>query len=143
MNSRACGWSRRRRRERNGPCSSAAKQGAHGLPACLERGNARVALLPLREYPRPNGETGVAHTFLKPAEPAIGAVIAHRFEIIAIAGSGGMGTVYRARDRHTGDVVALKLLLARDINADIADRFLREARVLSELCHPGVVAYLA
>jgi len=68
-----------------------------------------------------------------------GEVVAGRFEIEWLAGTGGMGTVYRALDRRTGAHVALKLL--NDIGN--APRFLREAKVLSRLRHPGVVAHVA
>jgi serine/threonine protein kinase/tetratricopeptide (TPR) repeat protein len=71
-----------------------------------------------------------------------GARIAGRFVIVSHAGSGGMGTVYRALDEQTGGMVALKLLQRRD-DPEGAERFAREARVLSELQHPGIVAYLA
>jgi tetratricopeptide (TPR) repeat protein len=70
-----------------------------------------------------------------------GDVVAGRFEIEAIAGTGGMGTVYRARDRAAGERVALKTLSA--IGARDAARFAREASVLSDLVHPGIVRYIA
>jgi hypothetical protein len=69
-----------------------------------------------------------------------GDVVAERFEIQALAGSGGMGFVYRARDRATGELVALKML--RGERATDADRFAREALLLSGLRHPGIVRYL-
>jgi tetratricopeptide (TPR) repeat protein len=69
-----------------------------------------------------------------------GTRVADRFEIIAQAGAGGMGEVYRAMDTITGEQVALKLL--RDASAH-GDRFAREARVLAELNHPAVVRYIA
>jgi hypothetical protein len=53
-----------------------------------------------------------------------------------------MGAVYRARDEQTGGTVALKLLQHGE-SPEMAERFAREARVLSELHHPGIVAYLA
>jgi serine/threonine protein kinase/energy-coupling factor transporter ATP-binding protein EcfA2 len=73
---------------------------------------------------------------------APGTLVAERFEIESLAGSGGMGMVFRARDRYTGVLVALKVLSS---NATVQDteRFLREAQVLSELSHPGIVAYVA
>ncbi len=50
-----------------------------------------------------------------------------------------MGVVYRARDRTSGDVVAVKVLH----QDQRPDRFLREAAVLAELSHPAVVRYVA
>lgn len=70
-----------------------------------------------------------------------GELLANRFAIETIAGTGGMGTVYRAIDRYTGKLVALKLLHSSD--AVSSERFSREAQLLSELCHPGIVAYIA
>ncbi|WP_437816151.1 serine/threonine-protein kinase [Sorangium sp. So ce1078] len=54
-----------------------------------------------------------------------------------------MGEVFRARDVTSGAPVALKLLHADAARSDDTERFLREARFLSELRHPGIVAYLA
>ncbi|MFO0602143.1 MAG: protein kinase [Polyangiales bacterium] len=70
-----------------------------------------------------------------------GDVIADRFVVEAPVGHGGMGAVFRARDRLTGDLAAVKVL--RDDAARHFDRFVREARVLAELRHPGVVRYVA
>jgi eukaryotic-like serine/threonine-protein kinase len=63
------------------------------------------------------------------------------FTIERLAGAGGMGEVYLARDRRTGAPAALKLLHAQ--RPEHEKRFAREARVLAELNHPGVVRYLA
>ena len=60
-----------------------------------------------------------------------------RFEII---GPGGMGTVYRARQRELGRPVAVKVMhphLASE--PTFADRFNREARTLARLDHPNIV----
>jgi aminoglycoside phosphotransferase (APT) family kinase protein len=62
------------------------------------------------------------------------------FEVLSLLGSGGMGEVYRARDRRLGRAVALKVLrpeLARD--AERLNRFEQEARSASALNHPSVV----
>ncbi len=70
-----------------------------------------------------------------------GTVVAGRFQIESLAGEGGMSVVYRAVDRLTGDLVALKLL--RDLDGLDPNRFMREALVLSELSHPAIVRYIA
>jgi tetratricopeptide (TPR) repeat protein len=78
---------------------------------------------------------------LAPSLPT-GTVIAGRFTLEALAGRGGMGTVYRATDSLSGLPVALKLLHPSS-NPDAPRRFLREAEVLSSLRHPGIVSYVA
>jgi hypothetical protein len=51
------------------------------------------------------------------------------------------GIVYRATDRYSGDTVALKLLHAdRDAGGSHeSERFAREAQLLSEVRHPGII----
>jgi eukaryotic-like serine/threonine-protein kinase len=71
----------------------------------------------------------------------IGRVVAGRFQIEAEAGSGGMGTVYRARDLTDGAPVAVKILNGREVRE--AARFEQEAAILSRLTHPAIVRYLA
>ncbi|MFO0612200.1 MAG: protein kinase [Polyangiaceae bacterium] len=76
-----------------------------------------------------------------------GDVVEERFELVALAGHGGMGTVWRARDRAAGDVadadVAVKVLRDDVPDPDARDRFLREQRLLAELRHPYLVRYVA
>ena len=71
----------------------------------------------------------------------LGVELAERFVLEARAGAGGMATIYRARDRLTGQAVAIKVLERR--GALNEERFEREARVLAELSHPGLVRYIA
>ncbi|XYI02491.1 protein kinase domain-containing protein [Sorangium sp. So ce1128] len=68
-----------------------------------------------------------------------GRLLDGRFELAEIAGSGGMGTVYRALDRASGTVVAVKLLHKVDARAQA--RFVREAQALSRMEHPRIVRY--
>jgi tetratricopeptide (TPR) repeat protein len=70
-----------------------------------------------------------------------GTLIAERFEVAGLARSGGMGDVYRAHDRLTGEQVAVKVLQGNR-SLDGA-RFRREAEALSNLRHPGIVRYVA
>jgi serine/threonine protein kinase len=70
-----------------------------------------------------------------------GDLVDKRFRIEAWAGAGGMGTVYRGRDERDGSVVAVKVLGAQELSA--VERFSREAALLAELRHAGIVRYVA
>ncbi|MFO0577305.1 MAG: protein kinase [Polyangia bacterium] len=70
-------------------------------------------------------------------------LLAGRFEVLEQVGSGGMGTVYRALDRQTGQAAAIKLLSTERPQAPESERFEREARLLAELRHPAIVGYVA
>ncbi|MDC3958981.1 serine/threonine-protein kinase [Polyangium jinanense] len=70
-----------------------------------------------------------------------GELVAHRFLIEGLAGSGGMGSVFRARDLQEGAPAAIKVVRTRGPR-DLA-RFDVEARLLAELHHPGIVRYIA
>lgn len=63
-----------------------------------------------------------------------------RFEICEQIGQGGMGRVYRVRDRRLERHVALKVLSLDSDTPELGRRLSREARVLARLEHPGVVA---
>jgi serine/threonine protein kinase/tetratricopeptide (TPR) repeat protein len=69
-----------------------------------------------------------------------GTLLEGRFRIAALVGEGGMGAVYRATDTATGETVALKVLKAT-VASRAKERFLREARVLAALDHPGIVRF--
>ncbi|WP_437487647.1 protein kinase [Sorangium sp. So ce1014] len=84
--------------------------------------------------------TGVVSTMA--VLPAPGTRVADRFEIETVAGEGGMGVVFRARDSLTGQRVALKLLHASVADPQTARRFAREAALLADLRAPGIVAYV-
>ncbi|HEU6449271.1 MAG TPA: protein kinase [Verrucomicrobiae bacterium] len=63
-----------------------------------------------------------------------------QLEILELIGKGGMGAVYKARQKELDRIVALKIL-PPGIGDDpaFAERFTREAKALAKLNHPGIV----
>src|SRR5262249_239888 len=62
-----------------------------------------------------------------------------RFELLSEVGRGGMGIVYRARDRETSEVIAIKVLrpeIAQDLH--IMERFKNELRLARKITHKNV-----
>jgi beta-lactam-binding protein with PASTA domain/predicted Ser/Thr protein kinase len=71
---------------------------------------------------------------------AIGTVIAGRYEIIDRIADGGMSTVFRARRRPDGAIVAVKVLRPQyGADREFLERFTREARAAEALRHPNIV----
>ena len=62
------------------------------------------------------------------------------YRIVAVAGRGGMGQVFRVQHSVTGQVEALKVLLADRSDEEQAQRFLREIQVQAGLHHPNIAA---
>src|SRR3954466_3987463 len=61
-------------------------------------------------------------------------------EILRELGRGGTALVYLARERATGEEVAIKVIRSRYIEDDEAQaRFAREARLVAQLHHPNIV----
>jgi serine/threonine protein kinase len=68
----------------------------------------------------------------------------NRYEFQKSIGAGGMGMVYRALDRRTGELVAVKVLKAKlSENPTLHHRMAREFRAASELEHPNIVRALS
>lgn len=81
--------------------------------------------------PEPNGD------------PLIGSKLDGRFLVETVLGSGGMGTVYSGRQLSVDRKVAIKVLHPRLADNDqIVKRFLREARIISQISHPHVVSLI-
>lgn len=81
--------------------------------------------------PTPSAATGAAPVFAE--------VLASRYEALDTLGEGGMGLVYRVRDRETSEILALKLLrpeIARD--PAMMERFKDEIRLARRITHKNV-----
>jgi eukaryotic-like serine/threonine-protein kinase len=74
------------------------------------------------------------------SDPLIGRLIDEKFEIESLIGRGGMGAVYRARQKTLKRAVAIKVL-RRELLDDptYAARFKREAKQASQLDHPNLM----
>ncbi|MHC5539141.1 protein kinase domain-containing protein [Singulisphaera rosea] len=63
-----------------------------------------------------------------------------QLEVLACLGRGGMGVVYKARQKSLDRLVALKILAPeREKDPQFAERFAREAQALARLSHPHIV----
>ena len=73
----------------------------------------------------------------------VGEILAGRWELEELVGTGGMSSVYRARDLALERNVALKLIHERFSDADEhVERFRREARMVASLQHQNIVTII-
>jgi len=87
-----------------------------------------------------SGETTPPPGFIPP-DPAELAEKFAQLDIIALLGQGGMGAVYKARQKQLDRLVALKVLPPQvSEDSAFAERFTREARALARLNHPHIVS---
>jgi CheY-like chemotaxis protein len=75
------------------------------------------------------------------AELDVGGLFAERYDILDVIDGGGMGMVYKARDRELDDEIAIKTLHSDLISDDerMIDRFKSEIRLARLISHPSVV----
>jgi eukaryotic-like serine/threonine-protein kinase len=73
----------------------------------------------------------------------VGELIAERYELDEVVGTGGMSSVYRAHDRLLERDVALKVLHEQfNEDGEHVERFRREARAVAQLSHPNIVTVI-
>ncbi|HEU5143252.1 MAG TPA: protein kinase [Solirubrobacterales bacterium] len=79
----------------------------------------------------------------RPSSSMIGTVLSDRYKLEAKLGSGGMSTVYLARDQTLDRPVAVKVM-HREMSEqeDQLQRFRQEARAVAKLSHPNVVSVI-
>ena len=85
------------------------------------------------------GEPPQASRFIPPPVEKL-AELFPQLEILELLGQGGMGAVYKARQRTLDRLVALKILPPQLGSPEFAERFTREARALGRLTHSNIVA---
>src|SRR5712691_2643958 len=91
----------------------------------------------------PATSAGIQDEILPTAKPDLfektRQLLSQRYDILDKLGSGGMGIVYKARDRETGEVLALKILkstLTDDVT--LMERFRNEIRLARRITHHNV-----
>jgi serine/threonine protein kinase/signal peptidase I len=111
-------------------CGTPLAAGALGglCPACLLKAGAE------------DSATGGAAKHFVPPEISELAPLFPQLEILELIGKGGMGAVYKARQKQLDRIVALKILPPGIGNEPtFAERFAREAKALAKLNHPNIV----
>ncbi len=85
-----------------------------------------------------DGVGGVSFDTLSGVGP--GTLLGSRFEILSTLGAGGMGVVFKARDRDLDDLVALKML-KREVAGDAAlvERLKSELKLARKITHPNIL----
>jgi serine/threonine protein kinase len=97
----------------------------------------RLTLSPSRRVPASDPLATAADDELR---AHVQRALADRYELDCEIGRGGMGIVYRARDRRLKRQVAIKLLPPElAFRSEIKSRFLREAETAAQLSHPNIV----
>jgi serine/threonine protein kinase len=97
--------------------------------------NSRLTLPPSRRVPDP-----LASAADDELRAHVQRALAAHYELDCEIGRGGMGIVYRAKDRRLKRQVAIKLLPPElAFRSEIKSRFLREAETAAQLSHPNIV----
>src|SRR6476661_2860539 len=106
---------------------------ASSFPSCYTKGYKPPLLLLVPDNAAPSVEDDELRAHVEQALSAT-------YEVEQEIGRGGMGIVYRARDKRLKRHVAIKLLPPElSFRRDIRSRFLREAETAAQLSHPNIV----
>lgn len=106
----------------------------HGKPLLCLRPE-HLAALETGTAIRPLPATGPANT-----GPAPGTLLGQRYQVMSLLGSGGMGAVYKVRDRDLEEIVALKMLRPGVmLDAAQLERLKDELRLARKITHPNVL----
>jgi serine/threonine protein kinase len=115
---------------------------AAGVRAREERLHAQVDTLRREISEAQRGGADATETATADADTLLpGTAFAERYTIVRVVGRGGMGIVYKARDRELSEDVAIKLMRADVLSDDpsVAERFRSEIRLARRISHTNVV----
>lgn len=108
------------------------------IPADAPQGLCPKCLLKQAALPTETGK-GSSTKSIPPTQEELAAAFP-QLEILELIGQGGMGFVFKARQRKIERLVALKILpQTLAVDPAFAERFTREGRVLARLNHPNIV----
>lgn len=112
---------------------------------------AQMAELTSRLLPRFNDPRALARELLQRSwftayqlnqffQGRVAELFVDQYVLLERLGEGGMGQVFKARHRHMGRLVALKVLRREKLdNAEAIKRFYREVQAVAQLSHPNIV----
>jgi eukaryotic-like serine/threonine-protein kinase len=110
-------------------------------PTCLSLHSASGRFCPFDGQPLIEATRCGSATGRRNGDPLIGKVVDDRYEVLAIVGEGGMGTVYEVRHRALNRRFALKVLRPEvSLHDDAIERFMQEARAAASIGHDHIVA---
>lgn len=118
-----------------------AEYGPDSEPSTHEYRSAATGPVPVK--PRARETAGISPTTVPEMEagPRPNLQTFGDYELLHVAGEGGMGVVYQARHRPSGRLVALKTMKADTLlSEDLVERFRREIRTADAARHPNIVA---
>src|SRR5262245_58939972 len=109
-----------------------------GVLDCLE---GLEELVPRMVQPRSDPKKTIDARIAPATEvPHAGRVDFDKYEILGEIGRGGMGIIYKARQKDLDRTVAIKMILASQLaSKQQVERFVAEARTMARLHHPNIV----
>ncbi len=125
-------------------CATPTKERALNVcPLCGRRQKIRTGTITQWIFNHEQCTCKAEHTPLETScIPADDLIAGSPYEFIGIAGTGGAATVYKAHSKKLAKYVAIKAITPSNDDLFDADKFMQEAKVISKLQHPNILAIL-